>query len=815
DEGKILRELYRLARDDYRTAEALRRLEADERYYETNPAARTSVSDGDRRRAVALARDEGLARLQVELALADLRARSRRISEGLARARTTGTVVPNAQVWDVLVVGAGIHDQVLNNVLARDSSNLRVLTVEKMDVVASNFALAGSGGRVNSTTRPTVEGVAPKPGTGNLNEFPAGTLQVPDASTTKNPAFRVLSDVATVNRAASRNPVLFGESVARVEELPGAAPPKGNYAGPDGKYYYYYGIDQGREFWYTRRNGNDSERDYTQTPPAPGGNRPARYMVTLVSGEVLYTNAVVYSTGLGSPATPRIDESSRATLERGEAAGTAFTYERFMRRAASEAAPYRAFDKKVVAVVGTGDSAKVAIEWLLRLAPDAGYGVDTTQTGLVEKIIWIGQTAADCKEFIQNVRVRYADIAGGIKSGIIEAVPGRLELAGVLGDGKYLLTTDSKESRRADYIITATGYESRIEDTLRPIVEKDGNGKALGATNPVAQSDLVTDIRANLPDRANNAIVARELRGQRIYFMGAAAGTIVPVEEVANVPENLKSIYGLGPRTQAFAEFLEKNVTERVSVPAETRDLIELREGAPQDNRFPIEGVANEPGRETNPFVDLALEAQLRAALKVFTLGPGIGALTLTLQRAARGEIEVLLSKGIGAGKDKLRAAIESSGQLLRDLETVLGPKDSRNAVTLELTGEEGKRVSIANRMRIGPASDSPGIVRAFDAAVEPAARSFEANQDLTDRVDRALAGLSADEREAVRDYFAEPATSAKGAQANAVFAQVLQRGGVGLELFELDRAVRARDPNSRLADLVGRSIERERAARR
>src|SRR5581483_9812671 len=122
-----------------------------------------------------------------------------------------------------------------------------VLTVEKTNVVASNFALAGQGGRVNSTTRPTNENVVPQPGTGNLNEFPAGAIQVPDASTTKNPPFRTLSDVATVNRAASKAPVLFGHEVVSVEETakePGAAPPKADYV-VDGVTYKYYGLYQG------------------------------------------------------------------------------------------------------------------------------------------------------------------------------------------------------------------------------------------------------------------------------------------------------------------------------------------------------------------------------------------------------------------------------------------------------------------------------------------------------------------------------------------------------------------------------------------
>ncbi|MEZ0230789.1 MAG: hypothetical protein ACAI25_19370 [Planctomycetota bacterium] len=679
-EESVLRELYRLVREDYRTAAILRRLEADSSYFETNPAPKTSVPDGDRRRAVALARNELTNRLLVEGALEDLRARSRTILEGLERARATNATVPESQVWDSIVVGAGIHDQVLNNTLAKDSADLRVLTIERSNVVASNFANAGDGGRVNSTTRPTNEDVTPKPGTGNLNEFPGGALQVPDASTTKNPAFRVLSDVATVNRAASKNPVLFGKSVSSVE---------------------------------------DARSTTGADPRTPW---PARYRVTLESGETLYTNSVVYGTGLGSPALPKVEPASIKTLETALAEGKAFTYESFMRRNATERNPYREFAGKSVIVVGTGDSAKVAIEWLLRLAPDRGYGEDTTQTGMVEKIFWIGQTAEDCKKFIESVRVRYADIAGGIKSGIVVPVPGRLSLAARAGDGKILDVTENNKVSQADYVILATGYESRLEATLSKIVSNDRDGTPLGPDRPITGTNLVRDLRANLPGRNANATVARQLAGHEIYFMGAAAGTIVPVEEVANVPENLKSIYGLGPRTAAFAKILADSLAARkVNVPAGARVRTSLTPADAGVTKVALVGKTAPEPRDANPLVDLALESQLRGLLRrSFALAPGADGLDLTFGRNEAGTVELRFGSTITAASAvALKDAIEANPTLLRNLETVIGPADAPNNIALRV-GREGERAGASTRLRVAP-SASLGMAPALDGGVKPA----------------------------------------------------------------------------------------------
>src|SRR6516164_7783025 len=114
-----------------------------------------------------MARDPALLQAEVSAALADLRRRSATLASKLEATKSGNSLDATAQSWDVVVIGGGIHDQILQNVLAKDGSRLRVLTIERTDRIASNFALAGQSGRVNSTTRPSDARVQPRPGTGN------------------------------------------------------------------------------------------------------------------------------------------------------------------------------------------------------------------------------------------------------------------------------------------------------------------------------------------------------------------------------------------------------------------------------------------------------------------------------------------------------------------------------------------------------------------------------------------------------------------------------------------------------------------------
>jgi hypothetical protein len=134
--------IYRLMREDPRTAEILERLLNDGEYFERNPDDRSALPEAQRRALVAMARQPETRRVLVEAALDDLTVRSRSVEARLKEARETGTSGP---AYDVVVVGAGIHDQILNNVLTKERPGLRVLTIEQSDSVASNFGGVPAG----------------------------------------------------------------------------------------------------------------------------------------------------------------------------------------------------------------------------------------------------------------------------------------------------------------------------------------------------------------------------------------------------------------------------------------------------------------------------------------------------------------------------------------------------------------------------------------------------------------------------------------------------------------------------------------------
>lgn len=644
--------LYEVLRNDFRTAPTLERLENDREYFATNPNATSSVSESERRRIVAMARNGDIGKLLFEAALEDLRLRSRELARSLASAKRTGVTNTRAQVWDIVIVGGGIHDQIINNTLTARNPNLRVLSIETTNLVASNFALAKALGRINSSNRATISDRLPRPGVGNLNEFPLGPLQVPDVAAVKYPTFNSLSDVATVNRAVASAEMLFNDTVATVEDRE-------------------LGV-RGSTRW------------------------PARYRVTLQSGAVVYADAVGYSTGLGDP-----NGADRADNK------DVYTYEGFINNAASSRTPFRQFVGKRVAVFGPGDSGKVAIEWLLRLAPDAGYAEDTAQVGQVDKIEWIGQDKDTCFKYLNGVRSRYADIASGLKTRKVQAYAGRGDFR-KLADGTYEVTTAEGKKLIVDKIILATGFTSVLEKTLEPIVTKDRSGRKLGPQNPIVDSNAVEDVKGKIgtqePGAEREAVVARKLKpvsgvAQEIYFFGAGGGSIVQRDETAGITENLKSIFALGARTAALGELLARKFAgRRGSIDAANRYVVKAAAAGEGLDKTALR-LPDLSDRGVRPFVDLLLEAQLKSTLRrSFDLAPELKSLDLTF-KVVEGQLVLQTSKPVlKASMDRLKAGLEANSALMSDLAalTVTG-----SAVKIKMVREGTGRVTTPERMRI------------------------------------------------------------------------------------------------------------------
>src|SRR6185295_6521094 len=98
-------------------------------------------------------------------------------------------------------------------------------------------------------------------------------------------------------------------------------------------------------------------------------------------------------------------------------------FEDVIRLLAQSEDPRKFFAGKTVAVVGTGDSANVFIEFLLGYASPTGYGFSDAQTEGPKSILWVGQSIQSCEDFIAQARSRYAQIGTGYRSSDPTATP--------------------------------------------------------------------------------------------------------------------------------------------------------------------------------------------------------------------------------------------------------------------------------------------------------------------------------------------------------------------------------------------------------
>lgn len=377
--------LLRLLLNEPGVERVLKQRKTDRELLDSNGVDADSPSQRARNLLLGMARDTQLRRLLVNALLADQTVRSRNLEEQLTAAANSKEIDERSQLWNIIVLGAGIHDQIVNNILANENSSLKVLTIEKENTLVPNFSLAGDFFRINSTNRPSRKGVVPKPGQGNLNEFPEGPIQVPDLDGTKYPSARVLADASIINRATAGADILFGESVTKVEDK-------------------FSSEDPASSTW------------------------PARYKITSVGRQGIhyaFAQKVINASGFGEPKAGITDRASLRVID--ENTESIKTFEEVVRTANDSEKPYRNYVDKEIAVIGIGDSAKVTLEFLLGLAPSEAYKDDVAQLGRFKSIDWFGQNKKDCDDFINNTRVRYAGIAGGIKNGSVVPRDGRLE----------------------------------------------------------------------------------------------------------------------------------------------------------------------------------------------------------------------------------------------------------------------------------------------------------------------------------------------------------------------------------------------------
>ena len=514
-------------------------------------------------------------------ALASLHCRSAAVEKQLMTSDESDVV----REFDVIVVGAGIHEQIFQNTLRTEGDPLRVITLERGLVVSETTIFAGERVNSNSSVRSSVGGdMEAIPGSGNINNFPGGVLQLDDVSAQGLGPLGNFGKVATINRSVSPNPVVFGWSVEKVES---------------------------------------------------GGTRQPFVIECKKDGCVpikLRARAVVDARGIGDPVylnTDLIDASAPSTslesaagdlLKDFRAAPSVATFpmiihsKNFYECTSLLPEPYAPFAGRTVAVIGGGDSGKTIMEYLTRIGPNSSaYGSGVISRGsattiwvlgsFIEKAIASRDREREYKcvdgrgqprnfvkqtEYEKAARARYRplgakfpkdsrDELGDTTCPLIDPIPGRLTGVERLDFNKLRLTVKVNNDGgelvyEVDQLILATSLKPRYGRLYEEFI---GQGDLEQQIERVPGLSLATS-------SPYAVIPCKKYRGRDLYFIGPGAGNfftssgsnspdvlLEPQEQarglgrgklsgVFDIAENVVSIFALGPISEATARLLAR-----------------------------------------------------------------------------------------------------------------------------------------------------------------------------------------------------------------------------------------------------------------
>jgi hypothetical protein len=540
--------------------------------------ASLQIGDGGSRQLAALASSQALMSLLYMHSLASLHCASANFLRGAARA--AGLTRARASfdlTYDLVIIGAGLHEQIVQNVLRSleahemghsgsqlsHPSHLRTLTVEQSTLVSAALALDPS--EANSSTRHEQPGATKgSAGGASSHVFPQAALPASQAGHVVTPPLRELAQVAAINRAMScHRPVCFGHKVTsiRAETHASATPTDGG------------GRDDG------------VPPDAAVLAPL----KPHRYVLTLqseVDGSLLEVGArcVLDCRGIGEPTFPAVPLTLRhhalaaaaGSTSTGGAGGELALLalqqkQSFINdvlsdgggppsvRAASSfpsvlhsrdmhtllamlANPMHPFLHQRVAVVGCGDAGKCCVEFLLRhvRASPSCYGHDDIAVGGAPHIVWVGQRGETAAEFKQvgsaggrRVRARYHRIGRHIDKGDVRAVPGHVVRAAIGGRSIELHVSNGRSGEAAsaplvlevDRVIFATGLAPDLE-LYRSLVPCAAARSSMLCDGVERISTTPADTLPSATTTASSLrhVPTKQLRGHNVFFCGPAGG---------------------------------------------------------------------------------------------------------------------------------------------------------------------------------------------------------------------------------------------------------------------------------------------------
>lgn len=457
--------------------------------------------------------------------------------------------------YDLVIVGAGVHGVISAATALKQNPNLKILIVEESDTAAANFRYALESFNINSSNRASGEDRLPLPGRGNINELPNLPVQVSDISAVKYPSANDLAQAVVVGLYASvvNHPqvqLVYGTTAEKVTQASGT---------------------------YKRNISlNLNEGPYSKL--------------------AVQTKKHILSVGLGRPSFPAkvrqfLAENRDLVTSKDfeKAVPQVMTFEDVVRLMAQSNNPLKFFSGKNVAVVGTGDSANVFIEFLLGYAIQRAYGLSDAQTGLVKKIQWWGQDQRSCEAFIRKARSRYAQIGTGFRSSdasvtpLIQGIPGRVEELTRDANGKVEIraSNPSRETTQADIVIFATGFEKNLREYFSDLFP----GKAREISR-LSEADFLTQYfgfiegetatsngkptRIAATPKLTDA-TGRPLTSPPIDAIVGPVAKLPSQQDLVGVIQNFVSIFNNAPRTVSATEKLTENLVPTKGTVAPSR----------------------------------------------------------------------------------------------------------------------------------------------------------------------------------------------------------------------------------------------------
>jgi len=663
-------EYYKRLSADYRTAEKLQWLLKDQRYWQKIETL-FGVPSEQQKIVLAMVRDPAMRAGLVRMAQVELDARSASIAAGLKEAKTSGKLVESAQVFDDIYVGGGPADTILTSVAARAGVNRKILTIEELHRYASTFSRLDETGVINSANYgPDRKLVVDR--WGEPDSF-HGLVELSHVSSVYLPPFRDLGGIAVIDRALTPYPILFKRSVELVEDR----------------------ALSGDASW------------------------PARYRITLNTGEVVYSERIVYATGLGDPRIPKLDAASNSLLENELrlANPNVMHSKTFMAEVGDPTnwTPLSRYLGQEIAVVGGSDSGYMSAKYLFRRALEGGYGYDVSSAGSPKKVHWIGISAQRIRNHIEYGRPWFADLTEHVGDGELVPNAGQLTSVEKLANGRFRLTLNDATTIEVDKIIFATGFKSRLESILRKVVQVDGSLQDSDSVEMVFGRGRKTYGRRQPGGGESGHFgAALRIKGQEIYMAGASvANRVVPKGDPES--NDAGSIVYVHNRTAALAKRFLKHPSLHAGEEATfARHSLEAATGSRNFVLASPNAVTTE--RNLPALDDILLEANLLSTLKrSFILGDGVKTVRLTFSGDRHGALTLRVTGVTEDSASLLKSTIEKNERLMQQVATIVGPGRAQiHQLTIGLVrgpgGLELGRTSIDTIKAGIPELDEPGV---------------------------------------------------------------------------------------------------------